>query len=1362
MEVETKKITLLNSRNYSTWKEDIKVLLMYTGCWGFAVKSEPALTAEASSKEKRDFNLRKDRAFATIYLNVEPEIRTLLTGITDAAEAWTKLKSQYEPVSRARIIQLLDDFFGCRYNPEEDIGFYAARLKNIAKQLSDCGHPILELYQGFQVIRFLPSEFQNIVQSIYRWPDKDFLFDKIVDELISEEIRIKQVKHDLNNTGNNSVGAAHSALKLNESGINSKTKNTKFVKRKYNFKKSENSKLFNDNANIRKNTKNSFITETSMVQPLDSLAWVFDTAATNHFCNNKALFSKYTPVDNTTMSLAVGEVSCPIEGVGEINLSAKIGGQIQTFTLKDVMYSPKLRRNLISGCRADVAGASYVGGKRKIWVHLNGSKLFYAKYSKGLYFFKPYRYYDKDGKVLNTSQVRNFAIEANVSAELWHKRFAHINQEYVINTSKHEAVVGLPVIKQYKEECKSCKIAKTRRTTFKSISSIRSSKPLELLHMDLCGPLPVVSNGGRKYFLTIIDDFSRKVSVYIVKHKYDVFEIFKQFQVRAERLLNLKILNIRTDNGLEFCHSKFNEYLLGLGIKAERTNIYSPEQNGVSERYNYTALDGVKALIHSSGLKNSFWAEALLCFTYTWNRVCHGKQIKTPFEKYMGRKPSVSHLKPFGCQAYVGIPHQKRRKLDMRAKDGIMVGYALKTRGYRIWLKDEETVIETSNVKFNEFKNAVEAVLDPPTEKLVPVITVREHITSGIEESEGENSESEESEKCFDDSTLKATQTPCEEIEWTRKAVPRPDGSRTDIYYGVENTNTRIRSFNDMERYCKANNIQFRRDYFNFSGKNDYTGKVSQAPKIEKPPEANHVEIKIPQNFKQSVNSLHAEEWKLAMQSEMDVMINRQVWELVSPPKGSKILGNRWVYNLKEGPEGKKFKARLVAQGFRQRKGETYDEVFSPVVNFSLIRLFFVLLVSFLGWSHCQLDVKNAYLYAKLDDSVYMKQPQGFVNNNHPDYVCHLKKAIYGLKQSGRQWYYELNEVLETLNFHRLIWTNCVYTVNSNVLLLLYVDDIVVFGRSQSDIDFAIEKIKGKFDITILGQTRKLLGIEFVMYNNNLCIHQSNYIQKVYDMFKNFKIPISSLPIAKSTILTKLDSPSNNIDIDEMSKYPYRSLLGCLAFIAGRTRPDISFAVNILSQFQENPGLTHWNCLLKLLGYVKLTQNYKLNLSNVKDFHINCFSDSDFAANRDDRVSMGGIMLYLDESPIIWRTFKHKCVSLSTMESEYITLSEAAKEVIWIKRILGEIHELGIIPKEVSEFNLYCDNLAAIDFSNSQVENSRTKHIHVRYHFIRNLVQEKAFKLKYVNTKNNPADNLTKPLPKEGVQKLCRKIFVCN
>lgn len=499
-----------------------------------------------------------------------------------------------------------------------------------------------------------------------------------------------------------------------------------------------------------------------------------------------------------------------------------------------------------------------------------------------------------------------------------------------------------------------------------------------------------------------------------------------------------------------------------------------------------------------------------------------------------------------------------------------------------------------------------------------------------------------------------------------------------------------------------------------------------------------------------------------AMKREMDVIRCRKVWSLVQLPEDKNLIGCRWVFTVKRNEVGEiaRYKARLVAQGFLQKKGESYDETFSPVVNFALVRLFFTVLVCFYGWSHKQLDVNSAYLYAPISEVIYMKQPPGFADQKRPNLVCKLNRALYGLHQSGREWFHEINNKLVNKGFQKISWANCVYTYQGNTVLLLYVDDIVVFGRTCKQVKIVVDILTSEFDIKDLGKTRKLLGVEFEEVEGKLYIHQNAYIEKIRSVFSKYKLPITSLPIAKGVVLSKTQCPQTEIERKEMEFIPYRSAIGYLSFLASRTRPDISYATNILSQFQSNPGMVHWDAVLKLLGYVCQRSMHKLELSGVRNLNLNCYSDANFASNRDDRTSMGGMIILIDKTPIMWKTFKQKCVSLSTMESEYVSLAEAVKELVWFTRIVKECIEYKIINFKSPEINLFCDNQAAISFCKSPIENHATKHISVKLHFIRNLLNDKIFKLKYVNTKENLADIFTRAFTKQALFEYLKNIRI--
>ncbi|GFU17408.1 copia protein [Trichonephila clavipes] len=248
-----------------------------------------------------------------------------------------------------------------------------------------------------------------------------------------------------------------------------------------------------------------------------------------------------------------------------------------------------------------------------------------------------------------------------------------------------------------------------------------------------------------------------------------------------------------------------NNFLTELGIKHEVTNSYTPEMNGVAERFNLTALDGIKTLLKSSEVPHKFWGEALLCFTYAWNRICHKDSNKTPFEKYSGRKPSVLHLIPFGCLAYAGVPKQILKKFDMRAKMGIMMGYVQRTKGYRIWLIHENKLVETINFQRQVRKRPQHL----KSQLYLPIISL----------------------------------IPCTEVKWIQNIGRKVTGS--NVYYSIEGEATRLKSFNEIERYCKRHNIEYDPSLFNFRKDNTESQGFSD---LSEQQEALMVEVTIPIN----------------------------------------------------------------------------------------------------------------------------------------------------------------------------------------------------------------------------------------------------------------------------------------------------------------------------------------------------------------------------------------------------------------------------------------------------------------------------------------------------------------------------------
>ncbi|GBN57410.1 Retrovirus-related Pol polyprotein from transposon RE1 [Araneus ventricosus] len=419
-------------------------------------------------------------------------------------------------------------------------------------------------------------------------------------------------------------------------------------------------------------------------------------------------------------------------------------------------------------------------------------------------------------------------------------------------------------------------------------------------------------------------------------------------------------------------------------------------------------------------------------------------------EIWSGHKPSIRHCRAFGSLAYVYVPTVNRNKLQPKAKIGILVGYAVNRRGYRVWLPKERKVVESIHVKIDETKNGVKTLFGKVKHYDYAIYQLDQNLNNDSDyRAQDEKSSSPEKPSSLDIST------------WIRLEKPRTKSKRIDVYY-YPPSKERLRSINDVKIYCQKNKLEFDPNQFNFKPTKANTrfeekSECQNETSSDSVDEASFVNdifqneiymTEIPKTFKETQISPDKEKWNEAMSEEIKLMQNRKVWDLVEPKSNMKVLGCRWVYNIKHDEKNnvKKYKSRLVAQGFKQRPGVDFTDVFAPLVNFDIIKFLFVLLVCILGWNHYQIDVKGAYLYGNLDIPIYMQQPEGFVLKGCEHYVCRLQKSIYGLHQSGRQWNLELSEILFGLGFHQNDLCNGLYT-KSNCILLVYVDDIVVFSK---------------------------------------------------------------------------------------------------------------------------------------------------------------------------------------------------------------------------------------------------------------------------------------------------------------------------
>lgn len=498
-----------------------------------------------------------------------------------------------------------------------------------------------------------------------------------------------------------------------------------------------------------------------------------------------------------------------------------------------------------------------------------------------------------------------------------------------------------------------------------------------------------------------------------------------------------------------------------------------------------------------------------------------------------------------------------------------------------------------------------------------------------------------------------------------------------------------------------------------------------------------------PESYMEALESSNTEEWKAAMDEEMNSLMENDTWDLVEKPADRSVIDNRWVYRVKLNLDGSvnKFKARLVAKGYSQRAGTDYDETFSPVARFDTIRAVLSVAASHqmkLG----QFDVKTAFLYGDLEESIFMKQPPGY--DDGTDKVCRLKRSLYGLKQSPRCWNKRFKSFLEKHQLKQSDADPCMFYKNHaghKLIIVLYVDDGLVAYQDKADFETLIADLKAEFQCTV-SSASCFLGLQINQaVDGSVSITQENYTKRILEKFGMSECNKIDTPMERQT-----QSADNEVNDGSLTKVPYRQAVGSLMYLAVGTRPDIMYAVSHVSQALENPTQNDWSKVKRIFKYLKGTSDISIVYGSNHQKMLTTYSDADFAGDARTRRSTSGVVCMYMGGPISWISRRQKSVALSTTEAEFVAASEASKEAVWLMRLLNEITELSSVPR------LLIDNMSAVKLVKNPVFHKRSKHIEVRHFFVREKVEEGQLTVEHVPSESQLADILTKPL--------CRDTFV--
>ncbi|MCO5580832.1 hypothetical protein L7F22_034705 [Adiantum nelumboides] len=688
-------------------------------------------------------------------------------------------------------------------------------------------------------------------------------------------------------------------------------------------------------------------TATACSSTMGLSTWYLDIGATHNMTGTFEWLHDYTPLSHA-MEVRLGDDGLyTAEGHGTIKIQLPSG---DITVISRVHYIPGLVKNLLSVNELTSNGTSI--------------KFFY-KYC----IIKAVVQHGRHTRVICPQEGRLYPLgvtciepqmqsnsttleDQNTSTLRWHFRLGHPHVQAMKTLRRFNMAEGFTSQISGIELCEACIYGKLSRTKFPKSKS-KTTRLLELIHSDVCGPMQTASLTGNLYYLTFIDDFSKYTHIYFLKHKSEVFTHFQHFVAFVERQTEMQVKTLRSDNGGEYISNQFKAYCFQKGIQHQLTIPYTPQQNSVAERKNRTLNNAARSLLLVAGLSLGYWEEAVATACYLQNRLpSRTLPNVTPFERWFGSKPDLSHLRIFGTPCYSLIPDEKCQKFSPRAEQSVLVGYGERfgIKGYRLYNATTRQFVFSRDVVFDE---------------------------GSLLQHGGQNSFADLPPLVVDTSSSSAEVTTAHPtVSWwgldegTPLAIPPPNPPPqppADLPHNA----TPIRA---------ASTVQTPSDL-----------QLSPSDAFNLLESVDHTEGVVP--LAEALSSKEAPLWKAAMNSEIASLKANNTWVLTPLPPDRRAIRCRWILRRKYNLDGTvaHYKARLVARGFSQEYGIDYTETFSPTLRLSTFRALLAV-GTHLDLEMHQMDVETAFLNGFIDNSIFMQQPPYFVDSQFPESVCHLQR----------------------------------------------------------------------------------------------------------------------------------------------------------------------------------------------------------------------------------------------------------------------------------------------------------------------------------------------------------------------------------
>ena len=1256
----------------------------------------------------------KAKVMHFLFISLSDEVMALFIefiGSKDPVVFWNALRSHYQRDTLARKTQLREQLFSVKYRSFSSMESYVAKVNELVLQLHNLHESISDGEKLHALFKGLPDEYQPFMSAFKLIPNTTYA--DTVKHLVEEEetLKIRKSKSvsslSLIKPPNMSAYITKPSQPNHRPNIKSKSRHCKYcqldnhwtsdcknTKKQLEWYKqndqplqrflSSNTSRSNSNTQSNRDSQHqhskpvkhcqfhpkskthttdecrsrpstSTPRQDNVTAPNVTLAnlrlncqidfehfFILDSGSTTHVINDEALFCESEELWE--------EVTLPTGQIETITRSGtmKFKTEFTNVTLTNVKLCPTFGVNLLSVPLLMSKGA-LVNSQDEHSIQVSCNNAIVMKATRiNLMLVVPFEpvVHCTRSITFNTNQVP-------IGYERMHARLGH-------PSPKSMKLMNLITNDSPLHTCHECAISKSTRTPFtKHLKRAAATYRMERIHCDICSI-------DKLYILVVIDEFSRKPVIYMLQAKAEAAGKIVEFIKYGSNFASATVKEVLSDNGGEFVNDELQSFYTSQGIKQVTTCAYTPQNNGLVERFNRTLMNATRCLLSQASLGKTFLCHAVKAAAYLLQyRPCPTNTSVTILEAWTQAEPDFKHLKTFGCNCYFKrLPVED--KVSDRAKPAVMIGY-------------DET-------KVNAY-----LVLD---------------ISNSCEESSRDVS--------FEETNFSFAQS---------YQIQHQGDVPLESYY------------NSMHDVIPADDVS------------DTPDQSLQRTRSRQKPD-HHGKINWHDLYDEDLTYMFSshidDEWASSMRKEVESLREKHVYQIVdNVPANHRTITTHWIHKIK--PDGT-YKSRLVADGYKQIEHLDYSETASPTLHMKTLKVI-LSIANETGMQIQHLDIKTAFLNSPIDEPTYIRLPDGFQTQSRK--YARLLKCLYGLKQAPLQWFRTLSGYILELNFTQLRSDSCLFMKQSQssrvILIAVYVDDILLLSHH----DDAVEVVElqatllNKFEGVNLGPVSKILNIEITRCKQTMTINQSSTIESYLARFGLVDANTVSTPC--STSPTGLASSLN----EESSDLPFSNIIGCLLWVSIVSRPDISFSVNHLSRHTRDYTLQHFTDAKRVLRYLKKTKSLSLVYQSTDSAHIQCsaYCDSSHADDAQTRRSTFGNVICLNRNPISWTSKQINHITHSTAESEYTAIYHTVKEMQYFHHMLQELHQSQF---DVSkQLIVYTDSQSAIDMATSPNNfNQRSKHMDLKYHFLKEQVGLNVLKLQKVPSADNTADVFTKPLPR--------------